>query len=61
MVGIANRLKRGAIENLEFLQSRYKLLLSNENYIRAISTATADEANVETRLNLAKAAFAEVV
>ena len=60
MVGVANRLKQGNIMNTDQLASQYALLLSNEDYIRAIKTATSDETNVQTRMRLAREAFAEV-
>ena len=61
MVGVASRVKHGSIRNLEDLQDRYEWLIADENYLRAIETGTSDETNVETRVSLAKKAFAEVV
>ena len=61
MVGVASRVKHGSIRNLEDLQDRYEWLIADENYLRAIETGTSDETNVETRMSLAKKAFAEVV
>ena len=61
MVGVASRAKQRSIKNLEHLRDRYEWLITDENYLRAIETGTSDENNVETRMSLAKKAFAEVV
>ena len=60
MTGVATRLKYGAIEDPGQLRSQHKSLLSNEDYLAAIRTSTADEASVETRIKLAKDAFANI-
>ena len=61
MVGVASRVKHKSIENLDCFRGRYEWLIADENYLRAIETGTSDENNVETRMRLAKEAFAEVV
>ena len=61
MVGVASRLKHGPIEKLEQLQVRYESLLADEDYLSAIETGTSDENSVETRMRLAREAFAEVI
>ena len=61
MIGVAKRLRHGVIENLEHLRSQHESLLSNKKYIAAIKTGTSDEVNVETRMTLAKDAFADVI
>ena len=61
MVGVASRVKHGPIENIEHLRGRYERLIANKNYLRAVETGTSDETNVETRMSLAREAFAEVV
>ena len=60
MTGVATRLKYGAIEDPGQLRSQHKSLLSNKDYVAAIRTSTADEASVETRIKLAKDAFANI-
>ena len=60
MTGVAKRLRHGVIENLEQLRSQHESLLSDEKYTMAIETGTSDEANVETRMRLAKNAFADI-
>ena len=60
MIGVAKRLRNGVIENLEHLRSQHESLLSNKEFISAIKTGTSDETNVETRMKLAKDAFADV-
>jgi hypothetical protein len=58
MTGIARRLTRGPIKNKRQLAKRYNELLKNKKYLKAVETATSDEANVQTRLDLATRAFA---
>ena len=60
MTGIARRLKHGTIENPEQLRNQHEALLSNKDYIAAIKTGTSDEANVKTRMRLAKNVFADI-
>ena len=60
MTGVAQRLKHGRIKDLEELKSQHMSLLSNNEYIMAIETGTSDEASVETRMKLAKDAFAGI-
>ena len=61
MVGVARRLEYGEkIENLQQFQKQYDLLLSSPDYLASVETGTSQEANVETRMMLAKNAFADV-
>ena len=60
MTGIALRLQHGEITNLDQLQSRHTLLLSKTEYIAATKTGTSHKASVETRMRLAKDAFADI-
>lgn len=60
MTSVARRLKHGRIKDLDELKARHALLLSNSEYIMAIKTATSDETSVETRMRLAKEAFADI-
>ncbi len=61
MVGVARRLEYGEkIENLQQFQKQYDLLLSSPDYLASVETGTSQEANVETRMLLAKNAFADV-
>ena len=60
MVGVADRLKRGAITDLEHFRRQNTSLLSDSDYRQVIKTSTSDEANVAARMKLAKDAFAEV-
>jgi len=57
MVGIARRLEKGDIKDVEALKRSYIALLSNKDYIGATETHTSDEENVVMRLKLATKAF----
>jgi len=60
MVGIATRLRGGnRIRNKKRLREQYERLLKDQKYISAVETGTSQESNVETRLRLARDAFAE--
>ncbi len=60
MVGIAKRLERGNIENIELLKTRYYALLQDADYSASVSRATANERSVKTRCEKAVAAFSDV-
>ena len=60
MVGIARRLEKGNIADIEALRRNYVALLSNKNFIGATDTHTSDEENVVTRIKLATKAFANI-
>ena len=61
MVGVARRIRaRGPIKKTGSLKRAYTRLLDNKRFLFAISRATADEENVQTRLAMASKAFATV-
>lgn len=60
MTGVAQRLRHGSIENRGEIKTRHAALFSNEEYLMAIRQATSNEASVETRMRLAKDAFADI-
>jgi hypothetical protein len=60
MTGMAQRIARGAVSDLDALADAYDRLLADEDYLFAVSRATADEENVSTRLAKAHEAFAAV-
>ena len=61
MTGIATRLsQKGQVKSKEQLRKQYDSLLNTRDYLAAVETGTAREAIVETRVRLAKMAFAEV-
>jgi hypothetical protein len=57
MVGVARANAAHGPLQADFVRDRYRALLVDDPYTTAISRATADEARVETRLNLATKAF----
>ncbi len=60
MYGIAKRLERGAITDCDQLNSAYRTLLKDDEFIRLYNSGTTDEANVRGRLELATRAFKDV-
>lgn len=61
MVGIARRLGRGSISDLELLKQRYATLLESPGFLAVAERATADEESVSKRLDLATAAFVDIL
>lgn len=60
MVGIAHRIARGGVAKPGEFKAAYKSLLNDDNYLKAIGRATADEESVRIRLERATTAFANV-
>ena len=60
MVGIARRLEKGDIKDIEALNRNYIALLSNKGFIGATETHTSDEENVVKRVKLATEAFGNI-
>ena len=54
MVGIADRLMRGPIQDLDALKAKYNQLLENKKFLSAVESATTDEKSVKKRLRLSK-------
>jgi hypothetical protein len=60
MIGIARRLEKGDIKDIDTVRKRYVSLLSNKEFIKATETHTSDEENVVSRLKLATKAFENI-
>ena len=60
MTGLARRIIRAPIHDRSQVAQRYKALLKDHDYQRAIADRTAHESNVGTRINAATTAFASV-
>jgi hypothetical protein len=60
MVGVGHRLEKGPIKKPKVISVPYSKLLTDPDYLSAISRATADEKNVRARLEKATSAFADV-
>ena len=61
MTGIAKRiLAKGAIKRSAQLKARFEQLMTDRDYLAAVETGTAQEANVRKRLEKAEEAFANV-
>ena len=61
MVGLSRRLLRGEIKNTSLFKSKYNELIKNADFQISCRTATSDEKNVNTRINLAIQYFEEIV
>lgn len=59
MVGLARRLKLGQITDFDSLRQSYGELMKKEEYLKATSKGTSDEAAVALRLDLATKAFSQ--
>ena len=60
MVGIARRLRSGAVTKPEKLQLVYAKLIGNEDYVAAYIRATSDDESVRNRLRISTESFANV-
>lgn len=59
-VGLARRLAKGPVQDLDALREARAALALDEKYVAATGRSTSDEASVSLRLELATKAFAEV-
>ena len=57
MVGVAIRLDRGLITDIEMFKQQYKKLMSDADFMTACKTGTSDEVRVQTRLTKAISYF----
>lgn len=57
MIGVTERLRKGVVQDLQGIKSCYDELLKDSNFIAFYNRATADEASVIGRINLAVKAF----
>ena len=60
MVGVARRLRKGRIRNLKDLGTAFETLVKREDFLSAITRATADEDRVKQRIRLSTEAFNKV-
>jgi hypothetical protein len=61
MTGVARRiLAKGAIRSTAQLKARFDRLMNDKEYLAAVETGTAQEANVNKRVQKAEAAFAHI-
>jgi len=61
MAAVAHRLTEiGEIKDLKTFASQYDQLIHNQKYLAAVETSTSAESSVQTRLDLAREAFAKV-
>ena len=60
MVGIAERLLKGNINEKELFRNAYHDLLKNEDYLKATTDATSDNLVVEKRINYTVNAFKNI-
>ncbi len=60
MIGIATRLKKGAIHDYNSLKAAYDRLIGNEDFLKLVSGSTSDERNMHERITAAIGAFDNV-
>jgi len=60
MTGVARRLAAGPIKSPDQLFGHYTALIGDKDYWQSVQTGTSQEANVQTRLELATKEFASV-
>jgi uncharacterized protein with ParB-like and HNH nuclease domain len=59
-IAVAERLKKGEINDRKDFVEKYYKLTENTEFISAVQGGTSDEKNVETRINIAVKAFKDV-
>ena len=60
MVGVAKRLSRGDVSDIDGFVKQYNELLNNDKFQDAVLTGTSDDKKVKTRMDLAEQYFADV-
>jgi len=60
MIGLAKRITDGPIINMAAIRDSYQGLFDDDDFMKAIKTATTDEESVRTRLGKATMAFCSV-
>ncbi len=60
MVGLARRLSRSPVTNVDALKAEYSQLLENQAFLDACGRGTAGEERVKSRIGLATTAFSQV-
>ena len=60
MVGVAKRLEKGAIKDVDALNRKFLALLKKKAFIGSTKTHTSDEENVVKRIKLATMAFGNI-
>lgn len=60
MVAVARRLESGEISDLQQFRMKYEALIRDEHFEESSSRSTADELNVDRRIQMATEAFTEV-
>jgi len=57
MVGLARKISRVTLHDKETFKTKYRELIANKDFFNACKTATSDESNVISRIDLATRAF----
>jgi len=60
MVGLATRLERGSIKDVNGFRERYDKLIADPEYIRLVTGSTTDENNLRGRIKMAINAFVDL-
>lgn len=59
MVSLATLIRNGTTPDTSAIQEAYKRLLGNSDFLRVISSSTADDENIKTRFRFASEAFGD--
>ena len=60
MVGLARKISSVTLNDKETFKTEYRELIANNDFFNACKTATSDESNVISRINLATRAFSDL-
>ncbi len=60
MVGLAKKISSVTLNDKETFKTKYRELIANNDFFNACKTATSDESNVISRINLATRAFSDL-
>lgn len=60
MVGLARRMSNVTLNDKETFKTKYRELIANNDFSNAFKTATSDESNVTSRIDLATRAFSDL-
>jgi len=60
LVGLATRLASGPLENPDGLRDAVDVVLKNDSFLRAVSSATTDEESLKQRLSVARTEMSQV-
>ena len=60
MVGLARKMTNTILNDRKTFKTKYRELIANPDFFNACKTATSDESNVISRIDLATRAFSDL-